>query len=438
MGNVNFFLKDKKKSQTSVVAVVRYKGERYQVATGTSVLKEYWNSATHRCRKVREYKDWSTINEQLDLIETNLKSLFNEYTSKQIIPSKDEFRNDYAGLNLPQKDKSSVTSFMSGYIKNNSNYEKNTKDKYTTALNWLIKFEEEHRVKLSFSKIDIHFYNKFKSWFLQKTYKKKVGDEIETRHYSLNYFGSIIKCLKVVMNESGNDGDRLHDSQEHKHKKFKTDAEESDTIYLNESELKMIAGFNPTLEDLKKITREKREHNLNRKLESINRVNKRFLIGCYTALRVSDFKRIDEVNIKKNFIRIKPKKGTRKNEDVIIPIHPIVKKILGSGFDLSDKVTDTKINQHIKETCRMLKFDEPISVVRTEGGKQVERIYPKWQLVTSHTARRSGATNMYKAGIPAISIMKITGHRTEKSFLKYIKISQEENARILADHPFFK
>jgi len=44
---------------------------------------------------------------------------------------------------------------------------------------------------------------------------------------------------------------------------------------------------------------------------------------------------------------------------------------------------------------------------------------------------------MYLAGIPAISIMKITGHRSEKSFLKYIKISPEQNADLIESHPFF-
>jgi len=39
--------------------------------------------------------------------------------------------------------------------------------------------------------------------------------------------------------------------------------------------------------------------------------------------------------------------------------------------------------------------------------------------------------------VPTISIMKITGHRTEKSFMKYIRISQEENANKLTHHPFF-
>lgn len=61
----------------------------------------------------------------------------------------------------------------------------------------------------------------------------------------------------------------------------------------------------------------------------------------------------------------------------------------------------------------------------------------KWQVISSHTARRSFATNAYLAGIPVFRIMLITGHKTEESFFRYIRIGKAENARELAQHPFF-
>jgi integrase len=72
--------------------------------------------------------------------------------------------------------------------------------------------------------------------------------------------------------------------------------------------------------------------------------------------------------------------------------------------------------------------------VRTkEGVTYIE----KYNLITTHTARRSGATNMFLAGIPAQSIMKITGHTTESSFMKYLRISKDANATLIANNPFF-
>jgi integrase len=70
--------------------------------------------------------------------------------------------------------------------------------------------------------------------------------------------------------------------------------------------------------------------------------------------------------------------------------------------------------------------------------KIVRKRVKKYALVSSHTARRTGATNMYLAGVQTFRIMLITGHTTEQSFFKYIRIEREENARVLSEHPFFK
>ena len=85
----------------------------------------------------------------------------------------------------------------------------------------------------------------------------------------------------------------------------------------------------------------------------------------------------------------------------------------------------------------MAGIDDSFVITATKGGKRVTEVFKKWELITTHTARRSFATNAYLQNVPTISIMKITGHRTEKSFLKYIKISQEDNANKLINHPFF-
>ena len=77
-------------------------------------------------------------------------------------------------------------------------------------------------------------------------------------------------------------------------------------------------------------------------------------------------------------------------------------------------------------------------VVRTEKGKEVERHFEKWQLITSHTARRSAATNMLLSGIEASDIMILGNWASEKSFWKYIRMEPEMNAKRLSGHSFFK
>ena len=174
---------------------------------------------------------------------------------------------------------------------------------------------------------------------------------------------------------------------------------------------------------------------LNRELSLVRDI---FLIGCYTALRYSDYTRLSEENFSHGIISIKTKKtGVR----VEIPIHPVVREIIernkGYGF-LKYNKSQQNFNVRLKRICMKAGFTEEILIERTEGFNVVKKLVPKYQLISSHTARRSGATNMYLAGIPPFRIMLITGHNTETSFYKYIRIQKEENALSLLKHPFFR
>ena len=78
-----------------------------------------------------------------------------------------------------------------------------------------------------------------------------------------------------------------------------------------------------------------------------------------------------------------------------------------------------------------------LKTTKYKNGMLINMDILKYHLVTTHTARRSGATNMYLAGVPTLDIMKITGHRTESSFLTYIKVTKQETAEKLNLHPYF-
>jgi integrase len=116
-------------------------------------------------------------------------------------------------------------------------------------------------------------------------------------------------------------------------------------------------------------------------------------------------------------------------------IKEILRKYSG---DLPSIISNQKMNKYLKEIGNRAGLKQTVTISITKGGMRMDRNYKKFELITVHTARRSFATNMFLAGITTISIMKITGHKTEKSFLKYIRISQEDNALKLAEHPFFK
>lgn len=439
--NVNFFLKEPTKEKTSIQAIIRYKGNRFKLTTGISVEVKFWDKTAHRAKQTTEYPDYEVINIQLEDWELRAKKVFLDAAKDRKIPTIDDVK-EAVKIDKPT-DKQPADEFLA-YFRNyytTHEYKEGAIKNYQKTERFLKAYENQFRIKLTFDDINIEFYKSFKKWFmsLHKPQSKKDREQNKKpEFYSLNYFGVQIKQIKTMMRESGREGDGLHDNLDYKNRRFVKEQEEADTIYLTTAEIKTIEQLHITPELVRTLAPTATENRIAAKTEALRKTQNYFLIGCYTALRISDFSRLGKWNISDKYIRIKPRKGTRKNDDVVIPIHPVIRRILESGFNFSNKMSDQKFNEHLKELCKLAKITEPITTVRTEGGRQVSRTVEKWQLVASHTCRRSGATNMYLAGIPSISIMKITGHKTEKSFLKYIRISQEENAMLLAEHPFFK
>ena len=60
---------------------------------------------------------------------------------------------------------------------------------------------------------------------------------------------------------------------------------------------------------------------------------------------------------------------------------------------------------------------DDIKITQKRGSERIDKTYKKFELVASHTCRRSFCTNEYLKGTPTLFIMKISGHRTERNFL---------------------
>ena len=219
---------------------------------------------------------------------------------------------------------------------------------------------------------------------------------------------------KQLLNRAAREGHAVTNSLN----TIKVHKEDTGAIYLTIDEINKLA-------DLK----------LNKERAQVRDI---FLIGCLTALRYSDYSRLTEDNFNELTVSIKTQKT---NNRVVIPIHQIIHDIIkrNKGYTfLQYKKSKQNFNAIIKKICRQARINDKIIIERMEGFKNVKRSFKKWELVSSHTARRTGATNMYLAGIPLYRIMLITGHTTEQSFLLYLRIRREENAKDLQDHDFFK
>jgi integrase len=81
--------------------------------------------------------------------------------------------------------------------------------------------------------------------------------------------------------------------------------------------------------------------------------------------------------------------------------------------------------------CRLAGITDKVEVTYTKGGKEHKETREKWELVSTHTARRTGATLLIKAGAPIAWVMRVTGHKSEKTFMRYIRLSAEEYADLV-------
>ncbi len=173
-----------------------------------------------------------------------------------------------------------------------------------------------------------------------------------------------------------------------------------------------------------------------RRMETCELVRNRFLIGAFSGLRVSDFGRLGELDIVDGLITLR----TRKTDTPIaVPVHPVIQQILDSGFDLSKIISDQKMNVYIKHLAKMAGIEDKVSVREHRGGKMQITQTEKYKLVSTHTARRSFATNLLKAkDIPLAVISKALGHSKVTTTMRYLRVGAEENASILAGSSYFK
>jgi len=205
-----------------------------------------------------------------------------------------------------------------------------------------------------------------------------------------------------------------------------------DTSYEN-VDLKSEDPFSIAL-SMNEVTRIYYYQGLTRKQE---RIRDLFVVGCLTALRYSDYSTLEKNNFRDGFI-VKITKKTKKK--VTIPIHPYVQEIYEKyDGNIATGLSIQHFNRYMKMICKKIGFDELIKFTYIVGGKAVEDCKPKWELISSHTARRSAATNLYLTGrFKAYEIMFLTGHTTERSFFRYIKISGEDIARQLSTDNYFR
>ena len=400
-------IKESQKKIDIANILVRFSnGRQFDIValTQKQIKPDFWNNEKGIVRQRAEFIEKDKFQKSLNDLNKHILSEFDNTPDKSKI-DKDWLNTTIDKFQNPGKylqDNLTLFGFIQHFVSNSkTRINPNTgnpvcykmRREYEVTYNYLKEYAQEYK-EPDFIDIDLEFYQQF-------------IDFLRGKNLKTNTIGKKIQTLKIFLNTANEQG--INPYQKFKSRKFKSLSEESENTYLTKEELKQFYEFDFS------------------KKPSLERVRDLFIVGCWTGLRFSDIQQITPDKINGDFIEVKQKKTGKK---VVIPVHHTVREILRKyNGELPQAISNQKFNEYLKEAAKIAKLKAPFTKTIVKSGLKVEKKYPKHELISSHTARRSFCTNAYKDNIPTLAIMAISGHRTEKAFLKYIKADGKEHAK---------
>lgn len=382
----------------------------------------------------------STLDRPEGLSQEEFKQIVNDIVYREAREAQKRSKDEKARVEA-EKNKMTLNKYIAIYTdqiktgarqtESGRNFALSTVKTIRLALDQFTKFQKDVKRTYDFNDINMDFYYAYTAWL-----KKKK--------YSVNTVGKCVKELKTVMACAESEGH--HTNHMWRDKKFKGTRIEVDSIYLTREDLDKIMAV-----DLSKYP------------AGYEQARDIFMIGVWTAQRVSDYN-----NIKKEDFSTLTKNVMREEQDpenpdnkiawiekqeityvnirqqktgakVSIPCNSQLKAILEKYDYQAPHLVDQVINRYIKEIAQAAGLTQLVEIETTKGGTPKKEKVEKYKLIHTHTARRTGATLMYLAGLDLYDIMKVTGHTSPKMLKKYIKADSLEVVEKLTDkYDYFK
>lgn len=426
---VNFFI-IKSKSENSNIYVRFTDSKRNDQKAKTDIFVKFnnWSKIKQQVKNNTDTPEKDKINATLRKIESYLLEQHNIDTINQKYISstwlKEQIKNFFGRADKKELHTIYFIDWIQKFIDESplrlyqgEPVKKRTIQHYVTTKHKLDNYEKFFNTKLRFQDIGLEFYRNFLFYCqnIEKINNNTIG----------GYITNIKKWCKII------DIEGLPINQQYRHSEFSTISNKTKDVYLTENEINKVF-----IHDF--------SHS-----ERLDNVRDNFIIGLRTGLRISDFMKLKKINIIDGNIEIETAKTSYP---VVIPLHQQIKEILlKRNGNLPNQISDAKFNEYVKEVCKEVGFTElvegakminkkdekdffpNIAIISKNKNRKEFGTYPKHELITSHTCRRSFATNLY-GKLPNMTIMAITGHKTETQFLKYLKTTTKENAEILKNH----
>lgn len=384
-----------KQGNAPIFYSITFGGERIRrKIKGVKVMPKDWNGNLQRVKpplKKEPYNYHIEYNKTIEELDQKLKTIFRLILLNEIVPTKDYILDKLDDKSPVEITHDFIDSFQEFIDTSKITKAERTIKSYVTALNVFKDFSERKKYPLRFDTINKEFFAKFQEFcFVEKKTKN-------------NYFSRLITTLKTFMRWAMEND--YHENMDFL--KFQAPEEEIEVIYL-------------TLDELMKLY----HHDFEK--EKLSRVRDVYCFGCFTGLRFSDLKNLRPSNIMENEIKLNIQKT--RTIDHRIPLNEYAKSILQRYRDTIWEplpiISPQKFNSYVKECCRLAGIDTPTSITRYRGTKRLDKTVPKYELITSHTARKTFVTNSLVLGMKEMVVRNITGHKKEETFRRYVKIAE--------------
>ena len=152
-----------------------------------------------------------------------------------------------------------------------------------------------------------------------------------------------------------------------------------------------------------------------------------FVFCCYSGLRFSDAHALKETDIHGGCIHV----VTKKTDDPLaIELNSHTRAILERwrgklGGMALPCISNQNTNYRLKELARLVGIDTPVRSVHFVGSQRYDTTRPKWEVLTTHAARRTFVVTALTLGVPAEVIIRWTGHSDFKAMRPYFAIVDE-------------
>jgi site-specific recombinase XerD len=344
------------------------KKERVRISLKESIDLKHWDKKKQRAKST--YSGYIDLNTLLDGLELWVISYIRQCRINGEYVYKNKLKEAINERIFGKKD-SAFKKYVDYWVESKKHSVKmltlNQYRRYIEKiLDWCPSFEFTDMNKLK--------AQQFENYLFGKGYKK-------------NYVHRIFKVWRALCSDAYIDN--IHENKYHMTRNFLPGAEDVDNVYLTLHDIELLFEYlksaDPRYQNAITI----------------------FLRGCLTGQRWQTYTKLNnEMIYEVNGVRMVSIRQLKTNHTVSIPVSSKLDYLMKIN---THEISRQRLNDYIKESCKAV-------------GIQY------WSSVSSHTARRTFATNMVLAGVDTHKIMAITGHKTEREFRKYVKIDGVQSA----------